>query len=506
MELDARTLDIPALEGDVCIVGAGPAGLTLAGALAARGRRVVLLESGGRTADAAAQALSDGTTSGDPYDGPGPTRHRQAGGTVAIWNTSFEAVTGAKYVPLGPIDLEAREWWPLSGWPIEPVELSRHYARAQSVCGLGPGTYRGEDWADADRPCLALAPGPLVTGVYQFGSDRAFLGTALDAIRRAATVVLCQHATMVGLELDVTRRTLRRIRAASLTGRTLSVHARHFVLASGGIENARLLLLASAAHDLPESSGWLGRCFMEHPRDVSCRLVPSDPSLFDRCGFYDLHRAPGGIVAGHLALSDAARRDQRLPAMSITLQPTPRELAWAAAERLRTRLLGPRDRMRANWWVGPRTSRRYAAFTLLINLEQAPDPDNRVTLGPDRDAFGLPRADVHWRWRARDRESLARQRAVVVDELERHGLGRVLVGADDPPDPNAHHHVGTTRMHADARLGVVDADSRVHGLANLFVTGSSVFPTGGFANPTLTIVALALRLADHLEARLASSA
>jgi choline dehydrogenase-like flavoprotein len=95
---------------------------------------------------------------------------------------------------------------------------------------------------------------------------------------------------------------------------------------------------------------------------------------------------------------------------------------------------------------------------------------------------------------------------VVVDELERHGLGRVLVGADDPPDPNAHHHVGTTRMHADARLGVVDADSRVHGLANLFVTGSSVFPTGGFANPTLTIVALALRLADHLEARLASSA
>ena len=506
MELDARTLDVPALEADVCIVGAGPAGLTLAGALAARGRRVVLLESGGRTAEPAIQALSEGTTSGDAYEGPGPTRHRQAGGTVAIWNTGFEEVTGAKYVPLAPVDLEARDWWPLSGWPLEPGELARYYARAQSVCGLGSGTYRGEDWADADRPCLPLAPGPLVTGVYQFGSDRAFSGSALDAIRRAANVVLCLHATMVGLELDGARRALVRVRVASLNGRRLFVHARHFVLAGGGIENARLLLLAGAAHHLPEPSGWLGRCFMEHPRDVSCRLLPSDPNLFDRCGFYDMHRAPGGIVAGHLMLADAARRDQRLPAMSITLQPTPRELAWAPAERVRTRLRGPRERMRANWWAGPRTSRRYGAFALLMNLEQAPDPDNRVTLGPDRDAFGLPRAALHWRWRPRDGESLVRLRALVVSELERHGLGRVVVDADTPLDPNAHHHAGTTRMHADARLGVLDADSRVLGLANLFVTGSSVFPTSGFANPTLTIVALALRLADHLEVRLSSSA
>jgi len=505
MELDARTLDVPALEGDVCIVGAGPAGLTLAGALAARGRRVVLLESGGRSPEPAAQALGEGTTSGDAYDGPGLTRCRQAGGTVATWNTGFEGVMGGKYVPLASVDLEPREWWPLSGWPLGLAELTRHYARAQRVCGLGSGTYRGEEWADADRPCLSLTPGPLVTGVYQFGSDRAFLGTALDSIRRASSVVLVLHTTMVGLELDATRRTVVRVKAGSLGGRTLSVHARHFVLAGGGIENARLLLLASTAHDLPEPSRWLGRCFMEHPRDVSCRLVPSDPALFERCGLYDLHRAPGGIVAGHLALSDAARRDQHLPAMSITLQPIPRALAWAPAERLRARVLGPRDRVRAGWWAGPRTGRRYASFVLLINLEQAPDPDNRVTLGADRDAFGLPRAALHWQWRPRDRENLARLHALVARELERHGLGRVVV-AEAPPDPNAHHHVGTTRMHADARLGVVDPDSRVHGLSNLFVAGSSVFPTGGFANPTLTIVALALRLADHLETRLGSSA
>lgn len=507
MELDARTMNVPVLEADVCIVGAGPAGLTLAGALAARGRRVVLLESGGRTPEAAAQALGEGPTSGDAYEGPGPTRHRQAGGTVAIWNTGFETVMGAKYTPLSPVDLEPRDWWPLSGWPLAPDELARYYARAQAVCELGSDTYRGEDWADAQRPCLPLSPGPLVTGVYQFGASRAFTGAALDTVRRAASVVLCLHTTMVGLELDGTGRTLRRMRAAAVTGKMLSVHARHFVLAAGGIENARLLLLAGAAHDRPEPSEWLGRCFMEHPRDATCRLVPSDPDLLDRCGLYDMHRAPRGIVAGHLTLSDDARRDRHLSAMAVSLLPIPRALGWAAAERLRARLLGQREAMRAGWWVGPRTHRRYADCTLLINLEQAPDPDNRVTLARERDAFGLPRAAVHWQWRPRDRENLARIRAVVVSELERHGLGRVILsGADTRPDPNAHHHMGTTRMHPDARLGVVDADTRVHGLSNLFVTGSSVFPTSGFANPTLTIVALALRLADHLEARLAGSA
>ena len=215
-----------------------------------------------------------------------------------------------------------------------------------------------------------------------------------------------------------------------------------------------------------------------------------------------MHRGTGGIVMGRLVFTDEARRRQELPAMSITLQPLPREFRWPTAESLRTRVLGARQRERSEWSRGPGTHRRFAAFELIVNLEQAPDPGNRITLGHDRDRFDLPTAAIHWRWGALDQTNLARIHAIVAVELERQGLGRVEVHAGAPQDPNAHHHMGTTRMHPDPRRGVLDEHARVHGVSNLFVAGSSVFPTGGFANPTLTIVALALRLAEHLDEQL----
>lgn len=474
MEVDGRTLGAPGLDADVCIVGAGPAGLTLARELATRGRRIVLLESGGRNPDPEVQALCEGTTSGDVCAGPGLTRHRRAGGTVWIWNTRFGDEMGAKYVPLDAVDFEAREWWPLSGWPFDRAQLNPYYVRAQAVCGLGRAAYRGEDWETPERPCLGLAPGPLTTGVYQFGPGRLFTAVHLDEIRRARNVLLCVNATAVELARDTGGRSITHVEAACVTGRTLRVRAPLFVLAAGGIENARQLLLASRGAGAGDESGMVGRCFMEHPRDASCRLVPANPGLFDRCGLYALHRGDGGVVMGRLTLTDEARRRQELPAISITLQ-----------------------RRRGGWW-----RRRGTGFDLLINLEQAPDPENRITLGDERDRFNLPRAAIHWRWRAFDQRNLARVHTLVTGELARHGLGRVEVAAAAPPDPNAHHHMGTTRMHRDPRRGVVDEHARVHGISNLFVAGSSVFPTGGFANPTLTIVALALRLADHLETRL----
>jgi choline dehydrogenase-like flavoprotein len=498
MEVDARTLGAPALDTDVCIVGAGPAGLVLARELASRGRRVVLLESGGRNPDPVAQALAEGTTTGDAYDGPALTRHRQAGGSTRLWNTWFGDEVGAKYAPLDAVDFEARAWWPLSGWPFDRTHLDPYYARAQALCGLGPAAYDGAAWESTTRPALPLAPGLLTTRVYQFGPSRRFTETHLDEVRRAGNVLLCLNATAVGLERDPGARAITHVQAACVTGRRLRVRARLVVLAAGGIENARLLLLAN----VEDASGLVGRCFMEHPRDLSCRLVPADPRLVDRCGLYDVHQGAGGIGMGRLTFTDEARRQQELPAMSITLQPLPPAPRWPAAASLRTRVLGPRPRRRTEWWRGPGRDRPGPAIELLVNLEQAPDPDNRVTLGEGRDEFGLPRAAIHWRWRASDQAQLARIHAGVAAELERHRLGRVEVAAGPAPDPNAHHHLGTTRMHRDPRRGVVDEHGRVHGLANLFVAGSSVFPTGGFANPTLTIVALAVRLAERLDKQL----
>ena len=148
-----------------------------------------------------------------------------------------------------------------------------------------------------------------------------------------------------------------------------------------------------------------------------------------------------------------------------------------------------------------RLSQRLGASRLLVNLEQRPHVDNRIVLGTSRDFLGVPRVELHWRWRAEEQAELERLRTGVAAWFGAAKLGRVDIGTGVAPDPNAHHHAGTTRMHADPGRGVVDADGRVHGTDNLYVTGASVFPTSGFANPTLTITALSLRLADCLKQR-----
>src|SRR5438105_1535767 len=241
MQIDARTLpDGQTLEADLCVVGAGPAGLTLARALASSDLRVAVLESGGFTPDRDAQALCDGTTVGDPYMGPLLTRRRQAGGTVNDWNTPVGAAMGGKYVPLDASDFSERPWLPLSGWPFDLAEIDPYYARAHNVCGLGAYTYRAADWVDAGRAPLSLRSELLTTRVYRFGVGELFTGHYLKEIARAADVALYLHANVVELETDRAGERVTQARLRCLTGREFRLRARAFVLAAGGIENARL--------------------------------------------------------------------------------------------------------------------------------------------------------------------------------------------------------------------------------------------------------------------------
>jgi choline dehydrogenase-like flavoprotein len=533
MEIDARGVrDDSVLDADVCIIGAGPAGLTIARALAPRGLRILILESGGRRPDPAVQALCAGTTTDPAYVDPVLTRRRQAGGTAQDWNTAVGREIGAKYLPLDPIDFEARAWVPGSGWPIDRAALDPYYERAHEVCDLGPTSYRPEDWTDPKRPLLDLAGGRLVTAIYRYGLARAFTDVRLNEAFQTPNVVVCLHGTVVELATGRDGGTVTHAHVRCLHGPRFQARARLFVLAAGGIENARLLLLSTGAcaRGLGNEHDLVGRYFMDHPRDYSCSLVPADRTLFDRAGFYDVHPAPGGFVMGRLALSAECLRQEQLLNMSATLRPRPPGHRSAGMEALRalrsTSLRRPRLVLRragrltrglgdvvgygyrtyvlgheaadAEWSGLPDKARRFGTFELLLNLEQAPDLDNRVTLGPQRDALDQPRAHVVWRWRERDQRSLDRARRILGEDLERAGIGRIAPIAGATLDPNAHHHLGATRMHRDPRQGVVDENCRVHATANLFVAGSSLFPTGGCANPTLTIVALALRLADHL--------
>jgi choline dehydrogenase-like flavoprotein len=286
------------------------------------------------------------------------------------------------------------------------------------------------------------------------------------------------------------------------------VRAERVVLAGGAIENARLLL--ASADDLPRginNSGWLGRGFMEHPRDRAITLTPTDDAQFAALAFFDARVTPAvsgrSKTLGRLALTRQVIERDKLLNASATLLPNVQPLRERIREvmKRRTGVQGFRRWLPESghgWSEHPARARVFSGFTVLLNVEQPPRLENAVTLSDRCDRFGVPLAELRWQWHADDQASLERVRLVFATALEHAGFGKVSVAAGSRPDPNAHHHAGTTRMHADARYGVVDANGKVHGSEFLHVVGASTFPSAGFANPTLTIVAMALRLAEHL--------
>lgn len=476
---------------EVCIVGAGPAGIVTALALGSAGRRVVLLESGAGRSSTRAQELNDGDHEGEPYNGLAATRHRQIGGTVNLWNVPLqgEAGVGAKYVPLAPRDL--------ADWPIGWNDLEPHYRRAQALCGLGPLEYGADYWATAGRRPFLLHGTGLASGVYQFGTAKQFTTVLPGRLRELEAVAVIPSTTVVELDLDRAKRRVRGVRAVADDGRRLEVQARTVILGCGAVENARLLLVAGLGGE--GGSEWLGRGFMEHARDFSLLIIPDSPALFAEASFYDQHVTDGGLrIGGCLTLTDAALESFRLPNAAMTLVPRRRGMGHRLVRRV-LRPLGWTGR-RYGWSQARSPATAFDAFEIVLNLEQRPHRWNRIELGSRRDRFGNPLPKLVLAWTDEEQDSLERLRECVGESLRAARLGRLRVVKGRRPDLNAHHHAGTTRMGLDPRTGVVDPDGRVFGLENLYVAGASVFPTAGYANPTLTIVATALRLASHVDA------
>ncbi len=482
---------------DVCVVGAGPAGLTVASALGSAGRRVVVLESGGLHPSTHAQELNDGDHEGVAYEGLVRTRHRQAGGAVNIWDVSVQGKPGAKYAPLSARDM--------ADWPISRDDLDPYYIEAQALCGLGPFEYGAEYWETAERRPFPLQGTGLTSGVYQFGGAERFTGVLVDRLRHAASITLVPSMTVVGLSVEPGARRVLGVRAVGPSGQAVEVKARTVILACGAIENARLLLLAGLGRQ--GGPDWLGRGFMEHARDFSLALVPDSPELFEAASFYDLHVSSDGTrVGGRLGLTDEALDSFGLPNAAMTLIPRARASAGRRPLRRILRVIqratGAARPDRYGWSRLPSPAHAFDAFRIVLNVEQRPDPTNRIELGGRSDRFGnaLPRLVLHWT--EREQAQLEQLRDMLGEWFRTAKLGGLLVTPGRRPDMSAHHHAGTTRMAASLEDGVVDVDGRVFGMENLYVAGASVFPTAGFANPTLTIVALALRLARRVDAAL----
>jgi choline dehydrogenase-like flavoprotein len=486
--LDARSMPPDALiETDLCIVGAGPAGQTVARALAGHGPRICLVESGGRSPDAATQLLSAGRNVGRSYFRLRDARRRGFGGSSAHWDIPIGGgARGARLHPLERIDFEARDWLPYSGWPLNRAQLDPYYTRAATLCHVRPEALGG-DGCELGGERLPLDPELVRTAVFQIGPSEVWWGErALAGLDRAGVTVL-EHGTVIEIEAGPQARRVTGARVATLTGRQLRVAAKTVVLAAGGIENARLLLLSDRVQrrGLGNDRDLVGRFFMEHPY-LRAGVLAAPARLVRETGLYTVHRADGTWAEGRLALADAVVRRERLYGCGVRLCVPPGAGATPVAS------------------DGPAASATSAALEVMA--EQAPNPDSRVLLDRRRrDALGQRRACLDWRVSQQDVAMIARTLRLIGGHLEACGLGRFhALGHDGLPPAQlsgGRHHMGTTRMHADPAKGVVDANCRAHGIENFYVTGSSVFSTGGYANPTLTVVALALRLADHLARR-----
>lgn len=518
---------------DICIIGAGAAGITLARRLAARGRSVILLESGGTDFEQATQDLYRGANVGMPYYDLDQSRLRFFGGTVSIW--------GGRCAKLDEIDFERRDWVDHSGWPITRADLEPYYRQAHDFLELGEYRYAENVWEALRLSDPGFAPDGLDTVLWRFDEvfDR-FIAQNSRELFEDPRIRIVLHANAVGVRAAQDAGSVDHVEVRTLGGVTRQIRARRFVVACGAIENSRLLL----ASDDVESGGvgngrdLVGRYFMEHPTGRLGRIDTKVPyELWAR--FQKRFMADGPPLGPALRLSDAAqRRDQALNSvLTFKLQRDPRHgvalgnkiyhnLKHSIDPSRRGRALDHAYRAVRSWFHRTLRSqvekaRAKAGITglyLLTRGEQAPNPDSRILLSADLDALGNRRADLDWQLGAIDKHT-ARVCARVVDqELRRLGLGSVDAaawleepGAQWPVDLTVgnhpignYHQVGGTRMGSTPATGVVDGEGRVHGYANLFVAGSSVFPTSGWANPTLTIIALAMRLSDHLDETLAA--
>lgn len=530
MLIDARTAQTGTeFPCDLCIVGSGPAGIAIADRLRASRLSVILLESGGFDVEVPAQSLYRGEIDGDPYYRLDACRWRLFGGSSNRW--------GGWCRPLESADFSRRDWLPNSGWPISAETLKPFEQDAAQLFELPNDRFDLASWQHRLPAGLPFAGTSFQNTVFQHSPETNFGDTYRERLLGAQNVTTFLYANLTEILLAKGSRRIDRLEVATLSGRRFTIRPKATVLAAGGIENARLLL--ASRQDRPAGLGnefdRVGRYFMEHLHvPVGHLITGSGNNEFYRKAIFDDVR-----LRGVLTPSAAAQERHRLLATSIAIENARYSLGTPFVGWPPTITFGPVRTYRklratrykevaefikqsAQWahslpmklhtWNLSRAAHAKArelghagrAYSLYFRAEQAPHAENRIRLSERTDALGMPQSRLEWRVRPMDVASITAWFEVLRREVRERNMG-VVIG---PLENWAHeatggpHHMGTTRMSVNPREGVVDPDCRVHSVDNLYVAGSSVFVTSGYANPTFALVTLALRLADHLRGRL----
>ena len=526
---------------DVAIIGGGVAGLVIARELAGTSIRVMVVDSGGFETDEALDRLNrvENVSCDDMALKPArgycgqltwlndvpafELRHRGIGGSTQTWV--------GKCAAFDEIDLEKRSWVPGSGWPIAYGELGPYLNRAAEVLNLGPNVYDARLYEMIHSPPQRgpFADQLLRPFFWQFSLDPT-TGTPLrfrDLGRRinSPNVDFLTYATATQIEIAPEDGRLRSVTVRNEQGGLAMIHARIIVLCGGGIENARLLLTSNVVEKagLGNRHDVVGRYLADHPRTELAHIPSHGQQAVSRLfRFYGLtDRGIPNFYLHGLSLDPALqRREGLLNCAAYPVQTLGDDDPWISLKRL---VIGRRvtffkdlsNVVRAPALIAKGLAerviyrrsvpRKITSLRFDVMTEQQPDPQSRVTLSEMLDPLGIPLAKVDWRIGDQEKRSVRRMAQLMALEFRRVGLPEPLLPdwvRDDKTISASFsdmaHPAGTTRMGSDVKTSVVDANCMVHGVEGLFIAGSSVFPTPGHANPTLMIVALSLRLADHI--------
>jgi choline dehydrogenase-like flavoprotein len=502
----------PDYRPQVCIVGAGAAGICLAVELSRQGKSVMILEGGGRDIEDAAQEPYRSEVIGHVHRGIHTGRFRAHGGTTTRW--------GGQIYELNREDFERREWIPSSGWPFSRTELEPFYRRALDFEGLG-GVLQND--ADVWKSLGLSQPSfpELQSYLTRWCPEPNFARLHAKTLETSDNLQTWLHANAVDLLLD--NETVRALRVRTQQGSETLIYADHFIFCMGTIECVRFFLQPRAG-DLPwNRSGLLGRHFQDHVDANAARVLPRDrrqfAQLFDNIFLRGFKYHPklrlqpdeqrrARVLNCAATMSFSSDVDEALAATKTTAKHLLRgrfsELI--AADILRSARHAPLlARQAARYALRHRVYNPASAeIRLRVHCEQRPDSHSSITLSTERDSLGLLRARLDWRI-----SDLELQTIRTFAETAANSLAPI---ADVQPDPalidrdpafldrcdDSNHHMGGMRMAASPTNGIVTPDLLLHGTRNVYVCSGAVFPTSGFSNPTHTVLALALRLADHL--------
>lgn len=510
-------------KSDILIVGGGIAGLSLADALRGSGRQVDVLEAGGESFDSESQALFAAEMMSLPHLGTTAGRYRVYGGSSTRW--------GGQLLPLATQDFAARPHISQSGWPIDSTELLPFLSRCENLLGVNSEPY--------DRSLLEKLAQPLPLYIekgiqlrfskwapFQYRNVAKSMGKRCQKDRFTRIFLNC---SVTSIDLHADGQHVQGVQVQTLDGTSFSFSSRQVVIAAGTIETIRILLSSRSVHKdgIGNHSDNLGRWFHDHLSVKAAVLQPVRSSdLLNLLAPWYLGSTRHTIklettaawqeensclnVMGHIvfeapddsaftwlrkqlqATQSGASHDHTIPHLDLMSLP---------AELVDTAYLAWKRLYYKRRWCPVNGS-----INLQIDTEQQPNPENRIRLSTDKDLLGMYKAIVQWNWGESERHAFAAYRQLFTQQWNHWDFGKLQwinnfePGSDWERNVNdIYHMMGGTRMSDDPSQGVVDSNLCVHGVDNLFVASCSVFPTGGSSNPTLTLMALTLRLAEHLK-------